>query len=68
MVTGSLRGKIHGDRLEWRVTGGAGYADCWDGDAEASWRWRDTMYQVDGPAVAELQHAFNNNCVTHGDT
>ena len=42
-------------------TGGAGYADCWDGDAEASWRWRDTMYQVDGPVVAELQHAFNNN-------
>lgn len=42
-------------------TGGAGYADCWDGDVEKEWRWRDTMYCLQGPIVAELQHAFNNN-------
>lgn len=42
-------------------TGGAGYADCWDGSVEEDWRWRDTMYRIEGPIVAELQHAFNNN-------
>ncbi|MFC5050559.1 phosphatidylserine/phosphatidylglycerophosphate/cardiolipin synthase family protein [Rubritalea spongiae] len=42
-------------------TGGAGYADCWDGDVEKEWRWRDTMYCLRGPVVADLQHAFNDN-------
>ena len=42
-------------------TGGAGYADCWDGDVEKEWRWRDTMYRLRGPVVADLQRAFNDN-------
>lgn len=42
-------------------TGGAGYADCWNGDAKGKWQWRDTMYRVSGPVVAGLQHAFANN-------
>lgn len=42
-------------------TGGAGYADCWDGNAKGKWQWRDTMYCVEGPLVAELQHGFMNN-------
>jgi cardiolipin synthase len=42
-------------------TGGAGYADCWDGDVEKEWRWRDTMYCLRGPVVADLQRAFNDN-------
>jgi cardiolipin synthase len=42
-------------------TGGAGYADCWDGGACEDWRWRDTMYKLEGPVVADLQHAFADN-------
>ncbi|WP_156817166.1 phospholipase D-like domain-containing protein [Rubritalea marina] len=42
-------------------TGGAGYADVWDGDCEHHWRWRDTMYRLEGPIVAHIQHAFNDN-------
>jgi len=42
-------------------TGGAGYADCWNGNAKGKWQWRDTMYCVQGPLVAELQRGFMNN-------
>ncbi|MFD2159390.1 phosphatidylserine/phosphatidylglycerophosphate/cardiolipin synthase family protein [Rubritalea tangerina] len=42
-------------------TGGAGYADCWDGDACLDWHWRDTMYELRGPVVADLQRGFANN-------
>lgn len=42
-------------------TGGAGYADCWNGAAKGKWQWRDTMYRVRGPLVAELQRGFMNN-------
>ncbi|MEO1857724.1 MAG: phospholipase D-like domain-containing protein [Rubritalea sp.] len=42
-------------------TGGAGYADCWNGGAKGKWQWRDTMYRVRGPLVAELQRGFMNN-------
>jgi cardiolipin synthase len=41
--------------------GGAGIADHWrvgDGDRP---RWRDTMYRLDGPAVAQLQGTFAEN-------
>lgn len=41
--------------------GGAGLAYAWDGHAEDSLRWRDTMYEVRGPVVAQLQEAFNDN-------
>lgn len=41
--------------------GGAGLAYAWDGDAEGPHRWRDTMYELRGPIVAQLQHAFNDN-------
>lgn len=42
-------------------TGGAGYADCWNGDARDASEWRDTMYCLRGPVVADLQHGFANN-------
>ncbi|MEQ1747864.1 MAG: phospholipase D-like domain-containing protein [Prosthecobacter sp.] len=47
--------------------GGAGLAYAWDGDAEGPHRWRDTMYELRGPIVAQLQHAFNDNWqeITH---
>ena len=41
--------------------GGAGLAYAWDGHAEDSLRWRDTMYAVRGPVVRQLQEAFNDN-------
>jgi cardiolipin synthase A/B len=41
--------------------GGAGLAYAWDGHAESPLRWRDTMYELSGPIVAQLQHAFDDN-------
>lgn len=42
-------------------TGGAGYANAWMGSASAPGEWRDTMYKVTGPAVADMQHIFADN-------
>lgn len=42
-------------------TGGAGWAYCWDGNAENRHRWRDTQYELRGPVVAQLQDHFNDN-------
>jgi len=41
--------------------GGAGLAYAWDGHAEDSLRWRDTMYEAHGPVVRQLQQAFQEN-------
>ncbi len=41
--------------------GGAGLAYAWDGHAEDPSRWRDTMYELHGPVVAQLQEVFNDN-------
>jgi cardiolipin synthase len=41
--------------------GGVGIADQWQGDAERPEHWRDTHFQVNGPAVAHLQAAFLDN-------
>ncbi|HSJ99085.1 MAG TPA: phospholipase D-like domain-containing protein [Myxococcota bacterium] len=42
-------------------TGGVGIADEWSGDAQDPDHWRDTHYRVEGPAVAHMQAAFNDN-------
>ena len=42
-------------------TGGAGVADVWLGHAEEPGNWRDTHAQVEGPVVAQLQDAFQEN-------
>lgn len=42
-------------------TGGAGIADVWLGHAEEPGHWRDTHVQVEGPVVAQLQAAFQEN-------
>lgn len=42
-------------------TGGAGIADVWLGNAEAPGHWRDTQVRVEGPVVAQLQAAFQDN-------
>ena len=54
-------------------TGGVGIADEWNGHAQDEKHWRDTHYRVEGPAVAHIQAAFNDNwlkvsgVVLHGD-
>ena len=42
-------------------TGGAGFAHAWTGNAESPSFWRDTQYEVKGPAVRQLQQAFSDN-------
>ena len=41
--------------------GGAGFADVWKGNADSPEHWRDSMFRLDGPAVAQLQAAFMDN-------
>ncbi len=43
--------------------GGVGIADNWRGNAQDSCHWRDTHFQVEGPAVGQLQSAFIDNWV-----
>jgi phosphatidylserine/phosphatidylglycerophosphate/cardiolipin synthase-like enzyme len=42
-------------------TGGAGVADVWLGHADEPGHWRDTHVRVEGPIVAQLQAAFQEN-------
>jgi cardiolipin synthase len=42
-------------------TGGAGIADIWKGNAESPEHWRDSMFKLEGPAVAQMQAAFMDN-------
>jgi cardiolipin synthase A/B len=42
--------------------GGVGIADLWLGDKKHQ-PWRDTMYRITGPVVAQLQGAFMENWV-----
>jgi len=42
-------------------TGGAGIADLWLGDADSPEHWRETHVRIEGPVVASLQAAFQEN-------
>ena len=42
-------------------TGGVGIADLWKGNAESKDTWRDSHFQLTGPAVAQMQAAFTDN-------
>jgi cardiolipin synthase len=44
-------------------TGGAGIADQWTGNAGDPEHWRDTHFRIEGPVVAQLQGAFNDNWI-----
>jgi cardiolipin synthase len=44
-------------------TGGVGIADLWQGHAESKDHWRDSHYQIEGPAVAQMQAAFTDNWI-----
>jgi cardiolipin synthase len=41
--------------------GGVGIADYWKGNASSPEEWRDLHYRVEGPVVAQLQAAFQDN-------
>ena len=44
-------------------TGGVGIADQWAGDGGDPDHWRDTHFRIEGPVVAQLQAAFNDNWI-----
>jgi cardiolipin synthase len=44
-------------------TGGVGIADQWQGRATDPDHWRDSHFRIEGPAVAQLQAAFNDNWI-----
>ncbi len=43
--------------------GGVGIDDRWKGDARNPSEWRDTMIEIEGPVVAQLQHNFAQDWV-----
>jgi cardiolipin synthase A/B len=48
--------------------GGVGIDDRWKGDARDPSEWRDTMVEIEGPVVVQLQHVFAQDWVhTTGD-
>jgi cardiolipin synthase len=49
-------------------TGGAGFADHWQGNAASPDEWRDTHFRVTGPAVTRLEGAFYENWSETGAT
>lgn len=46
--------------------GGVGIAEEWTGNAQDTHHWRDTHFQVIGPAVTDLLESFNDNWVEAG--
>ncbi len=44
-------------------TGGVGIADQWAGHAQDAEHWRDMHFRIEGPVVAQLQSAFNDNWI-----
>jgi cardiolipin synthase len=44
-------------------TGGVGIADLWAGHAQSKDHWRDSHYQLEGPAVGQMQAAFTDNWI-----
>lgn len=44
-------------------TGGVGVADLWSGHAQDAEHWRDMHFKIEGPVVAQVQAAFNDNWI-----
>jgi cardiolipin synthase A/B len=47
-------------------TGGMGIADQWLGNAQDAQHWRDTQFQITGPAVRALEASFYENWIESG--
>ena len=46
------------------LTGGAGIADAWDGNAQRPDHWRDMEFRVAGPVASQMQAVFEDNWIT----
>jgi cardiolipin synthase len=44
-------------------TGGVGIGDEWQGHAQDPDHWRDLHFRIEGPVVAQIQSAFNDNWI-----
>ncbi|HEX8030763.1 MAG TPA: phospholipase D-like domain-containing protein [Vicinamibacterales bacterium] len=51
---------------EVAFTGGMGVADQWLGHAQDKEHWRDTQFQITGPAVRALEGSFYENWIETG--
>ena len=51
---------------EVAFTGGMGVADQWLGNAQSPQHWRDTHFQITGPAVRALESSFYENWIESG--
>jgi cardiolipin synthase len=51
---------------EVAFTGGMGIADQWLGNAQSPDHWRDTQFQISGPAVRALEASFYENWIESG--
>ena len=64
---GRLNNRTHRKLLviDGRVgfTGGVGIADQWMGHAQDPDHWREAHFRIEGPAVAQMQAAFNDNWI-----
>ena len=64
---GRLNNRTHRKLLiiDGRVgfTGGVGIADQWTGHAQDPEHWRDVHFRIEGPVVAQMQAAFNDNWI-----
>ena len=64
---GRLNNRTHRKLLvvDGRVgfTGGVGIADQWSGHAQDADHWRDMHFRIEGPVVAQMQAAFNDNWI-----
>lgn len=64
---GRLNNRTHRKLLviDGRVgfTGGVGIGDPWQGHAQDPEHWRDIHFRIEGPVVAQMQAAFNDNWI-----
>jgi cardiolipin synthase A/B len=51
---------------EVAYVGGIGFADHWLGDADGPEHWRDTQFEVRGPAVDNIEAGFHENWIETG--
>jgi cardiolipin synthase len=51
---------------EVAFVGGIGQADHWLGDADSPKHWRDTQFEVRGPAVDNIEAGFHENWIETG--
>ena len=59
---GRMNNRTH-RKLLVGFTGGVGIADQWTGHAQDPEHWREAHFRIDGPVVAQMQAAFNDNWI-----